>query len=215
MVSAILFVTEGLTVELIEPTKLAVAPAVSEEASEEETLALADEEGLSPPEPEAEGELLILTEGVPLAEADTVPESLNDILCSGVTVPDVVREAISLALYVPETVSVTPVGKVVILGVEVPPPVTLANTVPEILTLLDLPGEALTTADLETSAVLLIVRDPCAVKEGITVKVIVGEAECDRLALPERCRNTSFNTCTSSHGFGHIHSARHCSHGRS
>ena len=99
--------------------------------------------------------------------------------------PDVVREAISLALYVPETVSVTPVGKVVILGVEVPPPVTLANTVPEILTLLDLPGEALTTADLETSAVLLIVRDPCAVKEGITVKVIVGEAECDRLARPE------------------------------
>lgn len=185
MVSAILFVTEGLTVELIEPTKLAVAAAVSDEASEEETLALADEEGLSPPEPEAEGELLILTVGVPLAEADTVPESLNDILGTEVTLPEFVPEAISLALYVPETVSVTPVGKVVILGVEVPPPVTLANTVPEILTLLDLPGEALTTADLETSAVLLIVRDPCAVKEGITVKVIVGEAECDRLALPE------------------------------
>lgn len=185
MVSAILFVTEGLTVELIEPTKLAVAPAVSEEASEEEIVALADEEGLSPPEPEAEGELLILTEGVPLAEADTVPESLNDILGRGVTLPEFVPEAISLALYVPETVSVTPVGKVVILGVEVPPPVTLANTVAEILTVLDLPGEALTAADLETSAVLLIVREPCAVKEGITVKVIVGEAECDRLARPE------------------------------
>ena len=99
--------------------------------------------------------------------------------------PDVVREGIWLAVYVPETVSVTPVGKVVILGVEVPSPVTLAKTVPEILTVLDLPGEALTTTDLETSAVLLIVRDPCAVKEGITVKVIVGEAECDRLARPE------------------------------
>ena len=137
-----------------------MAPAVSEEASETDTLPLAEEDELAPPDEEAEGELLTLVDTVALIVPETVPESLNDTLPPELGLPELVREATSLALYVPDTVSVTPVGNVVILGVEVASCVTVASRLPLMVPDLDLTGDTLTTPLFDTSPVLLTVREP-------------------------------------------------------
>lgn len=85
----------------------------------------------------------------------------------------------------PDTVSVTPVGKVVILGVEVPSCDTVAPTLPLMLPDLDLPGEELTPPVFVIGALLLILREACIVLEGTTVKLTVAEADCDLLALAD------------------------------
>jgi hypothetical protein len=86
---------------------------------------------------------------------------------------------------VPDTVSVTPVGKVVILGVEVPSCETVAPTLPLTLPELDLPGEELRPPVFVIGALLLILREACMVLEGTTVKVTVAEADCDLVARAE------------------------------
>lgn len=138
---------------------LTVAPAVSEEASEAETLPLAEEDRLGSPDSDAKGEALTLADTEELPHADTLPESLNVILTIEVGLPDVVLEATSLALYVPDTVSVTPVGNVVILGVEVASCDTVASRLPLMVPDLDLTGDTLTTPLFDTSPVLLTVRE--------------------------------------------------------
>jgi len=129
--------------------------------------------------------LLSLADPEEVPRPETVAESLNDILAPALGLPEVVLETKSLALYVPDTVSVTPVGKVVILGVEVPSCETVAPTLPLTLPDLDLPGEELTTSVFVIGALLVIVREPCAEEEGTTVKLTVAEADCDLLARAE------------------------------
>ena len=85
----------------------------------------------------------------------------------------------------PDTVSVTPVGKVVILGVEVLSRDTVDPTLPLMLPDLDLPGDRLATPLFDTSPEWLTVREPCSEEEVTAVKVRVGEADCDLLTLPE------------------------------
>jgi hypothetical protein len=115
---------------------------------------------LTSPDSDAKADELSLVDAEELPNPEAVPESLNVILTPALGLPDVVREATSLALYVPDTVSVTPVGKVVILGVEV----LSCDTVPSILPLtlpdLDLPGDRLTAPLFDTNPERLTVRDP-------------------------------------------------------
>lgn len=59
----------------------------------------------------------------------------------------------------PDTVSVTPVGNVVILGVEVLSCDTVASRLPLMVPDLDLTGDTLTTPLFDTSPVLLTVRE--------------------------------------------------------
>ncbi len=59
----------------------------------------------------------------------------------------------------PDTVSVTPVGNVVILGVEVLSCVTVPYTLPLMVPDLVLAGDTLTTPLFDTSPVLLTVRE--------------------------------------------------------
>lgn len=84
-----------------------------------------------------------------------------------------------------DTVSVTPVGKVVILGVEVPSCEAVESRLPLTLPDLDLPGEELTAPVFVISTVLLIVREACIVLEGTAVKVTVAEADCDLVVRPD------------------------------
>jgi len=86
---------------------------------------------------------------------------------------------------VPDTVSVTPVGKVVILGVEVLSRDTVYPTLPLTLPDLDLPGDRLIIPLFDTNPERLTVREPCAEEEGTTVNVTVAEADCDLLTLPD------------------------------
>ena len=85
----------------------------------------------------------------------------------------------------PDTVSVTPVGKVVILGVEVLSCDTVTCTLPLTLPDLVLTGERVAPPLFDTNPERLTVREPCAEEEGTTVKVRVGEADCDLLTLPD------------------------------
>ena len=85
----------------------------------------------------------------------------------------------------PDTVSVTPVGNVVILGVEVLSCDTVASTLSLTLPDLVLTGDRLIIPLFDTNPERLTVREPWIVLEGITVNVIVGEAECERLALAD------------------------------
>jgi len=155
-----LFVTDTLTNELLVLTILAVAPTVSEEASEAETLPLAEEDRLGSPDSDAKGDGLSLIDAEELPNPEAVLESLNVILTPELGLPDVVLEATSLALYVPDTVSVTPVGNVVILGVEVLSCDTVPSTLPLIVPDLDLTGDTLIIPLFDTNPVLLTVREP-------------------------------------------------------
>jgi hypothetical protein len=159
LLATTLFVTDTLTTELRVPIKLSVAPTVSEEASEPDTLALAEEDRLGSPDSDSKGDGLSLIDAEELPNPEAVPESLNVILAPAVGLPDVVREATSLALYVPDTVSVTPVGKVVILGVEVLSCVTVPSTLPLRLPDLVLPGDRLTLLLFDTNPERLTVRE--------------------------------------------------------
>ena len=160
LLATTLFVTDTLTNELRVPTKLAVAPPLFEETSEAETLPLAEDDELASPDSDSNGDGLSLIDAEELPNPDAVPESLNVILAPALGLPEVVREATSLALYVPDTVSVTPVGKVVILGVEVLSCDTVAPTLPLTLPDLDLPGDRLTAPLFDTNPERLTVRDP-------------------------------------------------------
>ena len=160
LVAIILFVTDTLTNELRVPIKLAVAATVSEETSDAETLTLAECDELASPDSDANGDGLSLIDAEELPNPEAVPESLNVILAPALGLPEVVREATSLALYVPDTVSVTPVGKVVILGVEVLSCDTVAPTLPLTLPDLDLPGDRLTAPLFDTNPERLTVREP-------------------------------------------------------
>jgi len=153
-------VTDTLTNEVRVPTKLAVAPPLSEETSDAETLALAKDDTLGSPDSDSNGDWLSLVDAEELPNPEAVPESLNVILTPALGLTDVVREATSLALYVPDTVSVTPVGKVVILGVEVLSCDTVAPTLPLTLPDLDLPGDRLATPLFDTNPERLTVREP-------------------------------------------------------
>lgn len=155
-----LFVTDTLTKELRVPIKLSVAPVDAEEASDAETLPLAEDDELASPDSDAKGDGLSLADTEELPNPDAVPESLNVILSPELGLPDVVLEAKSLALYVPDTVSVTPVGNVVILGVEVLSCDTVPYTLPLTLPDLDLPGDRLTAPLFDTNPERLTVRDP-------------------------------------------------------
>ena len=139
LVATTLFVTDTLTNELRVPTKLAVAHPLFEETSEAETLPLAEDDELASPDSDSNGDGLSLTDGEELPNPEAVPESLNVILTTALGLPEVVREATSLALYVTDTVSVTPVGKVVILCVEVLSRETVDPTLPLMLPDIDLP----------------------------------------------------------------------------
>lgn len=184
-VPTIVFVTDTLISELLEPTKLADTSADAEEAPETDALELAEDDRLARPDIDSKGDGLSLTDTEELPSPETVPELLKDILGPALELPEVVLEAKSLALYVPDTVSVTPVGKVVILGVEVPSCDTVATTLPLMLPDLDLPGEELTTPVFVIATVLLILREACIVLEGTAVKLTVAEADCDLLARAE------------------------------
>ena len=155
-----LFVTDTLTKELRVPIKLSVAPADSEEASDAETLPLAEDDKLASPDSDAKGDWLSLADTEELPNPEAVPESLNVILAPELGLPDALLEATSLALYVPDTVSVTPVGNVVILGVEVASCVTVASRLPLMVPDLDLTEDTLATPLFDTSPVLLTVREP-------------------------------------------------------
>jgi hypothetical protein len=160
LLATTLFVTDTLTNELRVPIKLAVATADSEETSDAETLPLAECDELASPDSDANEDGLSLVDAEELAKPEAVPESLNVILIPALGLPEVVREATSLALYVPDTVSVTPVGKVVILGVEVVSCDTVPSTLPLTLPDLDLPGDRLTTPLFDTNPERLTVREP-------------------------------------------------------
>ena len=185
LVTTTLFVTDTLTNEVRVPTKLAVAPPLSEETPDAETLALAKDDTLARPDSDSNGDWLSLTDGEELPNPEAVPESLNVILTRALGLTDVVLEVTSLALYVPDTVSVTPVGKVVILGVEVLSCDTVAYTLPLTLPDLDLPGDRLIIPLFDTNPERLTVREPCSEEEGATVNVTVAEADCDLLTLPD------------------------------
>ena len=155
-----LFVTDTLTNKLRVPIKLSVAPVDREEASDAEMLPLAEDDELASPDSDAKGDGLSLADTEELPNPEGVPESLNVILTSPLGLPDAVLEAKSLALYVPDTVSVTPVGNVVILGVEVLSCDTVPSTLPLTLPDLDLPGDRLTAPLFDTNPERLTVRDP-------------------------------------------------------
>jgi hypothetical protein len=160
LLATTLVVTDTLTNELRVPTKLAVAGADSEETSDAETLPLAECDTLASPDSDAKGDGLSLIDAEELPNPEAVPESLNVILTPALGLPDVVGEATSLALYVPDTVSVTPVGKVVMLGVEVLSCDTVVPTLPLTLPDLDLPGDRLTPPLFDTNPERLTVREP-------------------------------------------------------
>lgn len=159
LLARILFVTDTLNNELRVPTKLSVAPAVSEETSDAETLPLAEDDELGSPDSDAKGDGLSLIDAEELPSPEALTESLNVILSPELGLPDALLEATSLALYVPDTVSVTPVGNVVILGVEVLSCVTVPYTLPLMVPDLVLAGDTLTTPLFDTSPVLLTVRE--------------------------------------------------------
>ena len=160
LLTTTLFVTDTLTNELRVPTKLAVAHPLFEETLEAETLPLAEDDELASPDSDSNGDWLSLTDGEELPNPEAVPESLNVILTPALGLPDVVREATSLALYVPDTVSVTPVGKVVILGVEVLSRDTVDPTLPLTLPDLVLTGDRLIIPLFDTNPERLTVREP-------------------------------------------------------
>ncbi len=133
-------------------------------------------------------EILGVLEG--LAEMDVDPESLYDIVpCAEIEALTVLDDC-SLEVYVPETVYVTPVGKVVILTVGLPTTEPVTDIVFEAVVQRDTDVEGVADSDLDSRVEAVIVTEPLFVRVCLTVDESVVDAEEDLLPLVDPLKLT-------------------------
>jgi len=116
---------------------------------------------------------------------DVDPESLYDIVPGAEIEALTVLDDCSLEVYVPETVSVTPVGNVVILTVGLPATDPVTDRVFEAVVQRDTEGEGVADSDLDMRVDAVIVLESLFVAVSFTVDESVVDAEDDLLPLAE------------------------------
>ena len=180
-----LSVCDTETVDVLDAVLLSDKAALLVGFGDDEAETLPEEESVAAfvAEYAAVEEILGVLEG--LAEMDVEPESLYDMVPGAETVgvPDL--DDCSLEVYVPETVYVTPVGKVVILTVGLPTTEPVTDIVFEAVVQRDTDVEGVADSDLDTRVDAVIVTEPLFVRVCLTVDESVVDAEEDLLPLAD------------------------------
>ena len=180
-----LLVCETETLDVLDTVLLSDKAALLVGCGDDEADTLPEEESVAAfvAEYAAVEEILGVLEG--LAEIDVEPESLYDMVpgVETVGVPDL--DDCSLEVYVPETVYVTPVGKVVILTVWVLATEPVTDIVFEAVVQRETEGDGVADSDLDARVDAVIVLESLFVRVCLIVDESVVDAEEDLLPLPE------------------------------